>query len=435
MGLRERRPSTRRRDALRRYQLLLAVRSFDAWLVLLGTYLRCGTMATAVSLSRSEVDNVYFSGASSSSGNPLYTQAEGYYETRLSAGTSRTREITLAAPASGTVRARVRLVGGSGSSHAATVGVEARVSGGAWSTIGSTSVSWDRYDTRTLEVAGSAPGAVALRFTLTLANAATSSPAFVYLDHFEVEADRSALDSGLTSGVLDVTSAGSLARPSGAPDAFVLVAGSQQGGRVRMGSAIAAAQGDLFFSPTTALVSPSRMTAHRRALLDDVSREVDYLVVTTPALRASAQAHADFHQQRGLRTLIVEQQDIFDQFDGGRQRPIAVRRLLHAMQQWTASPRFVLFWGDALLPSRNKKLAPWEVVSFGNSVSDAWFGMQYGGPNDWSEVAAIGRIPVRSNAEGQAFTAKLVRYENGRAGRVATAGPVRLWRTRIAERG
>jgi hypothetical protein len=84
---------------------------------------------------------------------------------------------------------------------------------------------------------------------------------------------------------------------------------------------------------------------------------------------------------------------------------------------WNGPARFVTFWGDATYPIRTATQQPdarWNVPAFGFAPSDAWYAMQYEGLQDWSEVVALGRVPVRTAEQGATFLEKLKQYESAR---------------------
>ena len=171
--------------------------------------------------------------------------------------------------------------------------------------------------------------------------------------------------------------------------------------------------------PTYWAVSPSGISTPAAIALERSSdwasptNEADYIIVTSRALRASAEIMADYRRsQNGFRVAVVDIQDIYDQFDYGRPTPIAIRRFVYQTQRWRTKPRFLLFWGDALYARRWRPRPAWEVPSYGKASSDGWFAMQYHGPEDWSEVLAIGRLPLRDNASGLTFIQKLETYES-----------------------
>jgi|GEM_PF-938630 len=153
----------------------------------------------------------------------------------------------------------------------------------------------------------------------------------------------------------------------------------------------------------------------------------DYLILTTEALLPAAQqlaAHRRSHD--GYEVEIALVQNVFDEFDYGRPTPIAIRRFVRATQDWSPAPRFLSIFADAQYPIRDGSVdtlyPEWSVPSFGFAPSDGWFAMQSDGPDDWSELLAVGRIPVRSVPQGELFVEKLQSYETA---------PLERWQKRM----
>ena len=71
----------------------------------------------------------------------------------------------------------------------------------------------------------------------------------------------------------------------------------------------------------------------------------DYLVIAPAALRLGAEALAAY-RSANFDTLVVELEDIYDEFNFGLASPLAIRALLsYADQQWQRSPEYVLLAG------------------------------------------------------------------------------------------
>ncbi|MEM9664060.1 MAG: C25 family cysteine peptidase [Bacteroidota bacterium] len=183
-------------------------------------------------------------------------------------------------------------------------------------------------------------------------------------------------------------------------------------------------------APLWVTAAPRRPVALTRAQpVDwaDPTRAADYVLLTTPALRGAAEAWAAYREDTGHRVAIVMQQDVFDVFDYGRPTPLAIRRFVHQTQQWSTPPRFLMLIGDLVRPisgQPRRALQPWEVVSYGYAPSDSWLAMGLEGPDDWTEVLAVGRLPVRTNAQSQIYLDKVVRYE---------ATPIEDWQKRVLQ--
>ena len=380
-----------------------------------------------------EQDNTYFYGQAS--GDPRYTLGEGYYWTRFSINTAgndieQTVALNLdrfAASAGEDVTVRVRLMGTSGSDHRVRLAVEPAGGGGALATDEAT---WSRYALTTLSAtipAASMPSDGALQVRLTsLGDAAFGTPNYVSLDWIEASYPRTLAAEGASDAQRFTVASGAYTFSLSGHTDPVTVYAAAPGHRYE-----ATAQGDgtVAFdasppAPTTFWAvgangyrSPADVRLDTPSDWAAGSNAADYVILTTPALQASATDLASYREtESGYSTVVVDVQDVFDQFDYGRPTPVAIRRFFRATQGWQTAPRFVAIWADAPYPVSKSGGVPqprpkWGVPSFGYGPSDGWFAMQAGGANDWSEVVAIGRIPIRTNDDGALFLEKLRTYE------------------------
>jgi hypothetical protein len=155
----------------------------------------------------------------------------------------------------------------------------------------------------------------------------------------------------------------------------------------------------------------------------------DYLIITHPSLLAAAQPLADYRAGQGLRTKVVSIQAIYDQFANGLPDPQAIHDFLaYAYQNWQApAPLYVLLLGDGNFDflnnyGRNESEYvppimgndPW----IGDAPSDNLYVLVSG--NDHLPDMYIGRLPVKTAAEVQVVTNKIIAYES--------AGPA-AWNT------
>ncbi|ARA93338.1 hypothetical protein AWN76_009305 [Rhodothermaceae bacterium RA] len=191
------------------------------------------------------------------------------------------------------------------------------------------------------------------------------------------------------------------------------------GGTARLTLDLPEARTLWLFDPA-AVRAPVRLARATGPDWSDPALSADYVIITTPLLRPSAEQLAAYRrEQNGYEVRVIDQQDLFDQFDYGRPTPIAIRRFVRATRGWARAPRYLTLWGDLLRPEDGRPrrpLGPWEVISFGYAPADGWFAMQLTDEADWSEGLAVGRIPLRSNDDGQLFLDKLTRYENAPPG-------------------
>ncbi|WP_028567223.1 C25 family cysteine peptidase [Salisaeta longa] len=398
-----------------------------------------------------EQDTRYYYGRSNESGNPFYTTSEGYFWRRFTHNTTGSIPFDLSLPtqrrvasASETLQLTVRLDAASSSCH--QVALKADLGGANYETLETVEWRGAQRQTITASIAQDRlpDGPLALRIVSTNANFAlpncpppASTPNYVLLDWVEATYTRNL--SFAANGTQSFAVAADGPRTftlSNTPASAFTVWSPATGARYRLtpqnttatftadlpaGGATFHAVSDAAYRTPAAVVpdTPSNWgtpSAHA----------AEYVIITTQALRPSAERLASYRRsETGLSTAIVRVQDLFDEFDYGQPTPRAIRRFVHSTRQWSTPPRFVTIWADAQFPIETEGLAPrppWSVPSYGFSPSDPWFAMQYAGPNDWTEIVAIGRVPVRSNAQGDLFLEKLRTYEQA---------PLDAWQQRM----
>ncbi|MBN9382071.1 MAG: type IX secretion system sortase PorU [Chitinophagaceae bacterium] len=179
---------------------------------------------------------------------------------------------------------------------------------------------------------------------------------------------------------------------------------------------------------------------------------IDLLIISDPALSGQAQRLAQFHQQHDrLRTLVVNSNQVYNEFSGGTSDPTALRDYVKMFYDRsggdsTKRPRYLLLFGsgsfdykDRLSGNTNKVPVYESGVSLdplNTYTSDDYFGML----QDAADVnaidrknlldIAIGRIPARTPAEASAVVDKILHYAD-----VKTQGPWRNVVTLVADDG
>ncbi len=379
-----------------------------------------------------EEDNLYYYGDPVRAGSPLYTRGEGYYWQTFShlggdpEPVARTYDVPLgrlAPEADAPVALSVRVNGQTASRHRLTLEVETAA--------GFTEMDvadWQGYAFQTLRAeipAADVPADGTLRIRVTSSNEFGGNPNKVLLDFIEaaytrtLTAENGAQHFAVPGGVYTFELGG---YDASAPvrvfvpktgERFALTASA--GGAATF-SASAPAGGAVFWAAQPdAFRAPASLVRDQSSSWADASNAADYVILTTRALRPSAEALADFRRnQNGFAVVVVEVENVFDEFDYGRPTPLAIRRFVHRTQSWATAPTLMAIWADAAFPVRTETEAtgaPWNVPAFGYAPSDAWYAMQFEGPEDWSEVVGIGRVTIRTNAQGLLFLQKLQIYE------------------------
>lgn len=144
----------------------------------------------------------------------------------------------------------------------------------------------------------------------------------------------------------------------------------------------------------------------------------DYLIVTTPELKASVEPLAQLRAAQGLVVKVIDVEDLYDENTFGAHSPQALHDFLaKAITDWTRKPHYVVFAGDASYDPKNylglglNDLVPTKLIdtSLSETASDDWLADSN---NDGLADFAIGRLPVRTATEMNALVAKIVNYEN-----------------------
>ncbi|HKL88273.1 MAG TPA: C25 family cysteine peptidase, partial [Salinibacter sp.] len=405
-----------------------------------------------------EQDNRYYFGRPGDNGDPIYTRSEGYYWERFSHND--TTPISFEAPlpvgrrtaTSTDLDLTVRLDAATNSCHRVEVAAELRQSDGSLGFETLRTAEWEDTERQTLTA--SVPqqeipeGGLTVRLTSYNDNFPdevdgrtcpdpSSTPNYVLLDWMEAAYTRSLTATDNTQRFV----------PPDARD-YNFALSNHSGPTVHVYNPRNARRFEAPVTNGTASItaSPSAPATPYWAVGDGAFRTpasirpdtpsnwsapsangADYVLLTTKALLPAAQQLADYRRTHdGYDVEIALVQNVFDEFDYGRPTPIAIRRFVRATQDWNPAPRFLSIFADAQYPIRDGSVSTlypeWSVPSFGYAPSDGWYAMQTDGPQDWSEVLAVGRIPVRSVAQGELFVEKLKSYESA---------PLERWQKRM----
>lgn len=152
----------------------------------------------------------------------------------------------------------------------------------------------------------------------------------------------------------------------------------------------------------------------------------DMVIVCANELRSEAQKIADLHAKtQNLKTVIVSQQEIFNEFSSGRPDPTALRNYFSYLHKTGGKLQYVLLFGDASYDNRNFSEEQIQVISYQTIeslheeqtyMSDDFFGIFDVQEADWKDdligemSIAIGRLPVNSLAEARTVTQKMINY-------------------------
>ena len=154
----------------------------------------------------------------------------------------------------------------------------------------------------------------------------------------------------------------------------------------------------------------------------DNGNNADALHLTHSDFIAAVTPLQQFRQSQGTSVVLIDVEDIYDEFSYGISDPLAIKSFLNtASTKWSTPPHTVLFAGDASFDPRNYLgFGDFDFVptgtaatSTGETASDDWF-VDF--DNDSRPEMAIGRIPSRSLQEASSMINKIIQYEQTPAG-------------------
>ncbi len=145
----------------------------------------------------------------------------------------------------------------------------------------------------------------------------------------------------------------------------------------------------------------------------------EYVVVAPRELSAAAERLADLRRARGLTAEVYAVEDIYDGLSGGIEDPEAIHGFLeNAWVTWDTKPRFVALVGKGTFDYEdtkglNSNLIPPPLVASASGLfsADRIIGDVVG--DDLRPEVAVGRIPVLTEAELDAYIDKLALWESG----------------------
>lgn len=147
------------------------------------------------------------------------------------------------------------------------------------------------------------------------------------------------------------------------------------------------------------------------------SREADFVIITTSAFLDAVEPLAAKREAEGLKTTIVDVEDLYDEFSNGEHTPQAVKDFLAwTSANWQRAPRYVLLVGDGSYDPRDyggtgsSDFVPAKLLDTVQmeTASDSWLADFDG---DGLSDIAIGRLPVRTAGEAGVVISKIVGSE------------------------
>ena len=183
----------------------------------------------------------------------------------------------------------------------------------------------------------------------------------------------------------------------------------------------------------TGYKAPANVKRVGNSNLHGISTGAEFVIIAPQDFLTEAdrlKAHRERYDQ--LKTLVVNVDQIFNEFSVGMPDPMAIRDFIkYAQTNWITKPQYVLLFGAGNFDYKNIKstatnwILPYESMESLHQIetltSDDYFVML--DPNVPRTSLATGRLPLRSVKEAKDVIDKIIAYE--------TSAPLDSWRNRI----
>jgi hypothetical protein len=170
------------------------------------------------------------------------------------------------------------------------------------------------------------------------------------------------------------------------------------------------------------LLQPDEVWANLASTLDSPSNAADYLLIAPGVLLEAAEQLAVLREDAGLRAVVVDLEDVFDQFNYGQASPWAIRSFLAtAYQRWRTAPGYVVLVGGGSFDYRNyyglgDNLVPSPLVATEHGLFPADNLLADLVDDDGVPEIAIGRLPLLTAQELTDLVDKIAAYESDSGG-------------------
>jgi uncharacterized repeat protein (TIGR01451 family)/fimbrial isopeptide formation D2 family protein len=172
------------------------------------------------------------------------------------------------------------------------------------------------------------------------------------------------------------------------------------------------------------VLAPAQIVLNQPSKLNATSNKADLVIITHRDFAAAANTLKAAREAQGITTMVVDVQNVYDEFSYGAHGPAAIKAMLkQASTTWVKPPKYVILFGDASWDPRNYMgfanidFVPTKLVPtlYLKTASDDWF-VDF--KDDDSPSMAIGRLPVQTAEQAASVANKLARR---------TAPPTDTW--------
>ncbi len=175
-----------------------------------------------------------------------------------------------------------------------------------------------------------------------------------------------------------------------------------------------------FVTSESAYKTVSDITTDTPSNLQDISNAADYVIITHQAFWSQAQKLANHRSSQGLQVVVVDVQDIYDEFSYGITGAPPIKDFLaYTYENWQLAPSYVVLIGDGHFDPKNylgfertSYIPPYLAVvepDLGETAADNRYVSIVGADNFPDMI--LGRLSVNSPSEADVVIDKIINYE------------------------
>jgi Peptidase family C25 len=155
--------------------------------------------------------------------------------------------------------------------------------------------------------------------------------------------------------------------------------------------------------------------------LKNVDNAADFMILTHERFRQSLDSLKLRRESEGLKTQIVDVEDVYDEFNDGEKSPLAIKNFMkYAVDNWRVPPRYLLLVGDSSSDPKKYLEHSSEDLMPSYMADTIYFPMEASSDDSYTDfnndkIADVptGRLSVKTVAEAENVLRKIFRYEDG----------------------
>jgi hypothetical protein len=172
----------------------------------------------------------------------------------------------------------------------------------------------------------------------------------------------------------------------------------------------------LYATRIAAATAPVAIVANRPSSMSARGNAADFVIISHARFLNALAPLVSQRKAQGIETMVVDVEDVYDEFGYGSKSADAIRDFLRSTQtRWKKAPRFAMLVGDASFDPRNYEgygdldLVPTRMLPtvYMKAASDDWL-VDF--DNDGLPNMYLGRLSVRTEEQAQAVVDKIVSY-------------------------